>query len=92
VGKVIVSTREPHGAVMLDVIRELGLEVQVVSYRAAGPLLLRRDQTVDIRIAMTPANTASAAVIIQSGFVAVGRIVVACARAAATAAFLRDVS
>jgi HAD superfamily hydrolase (TIGR01484 family) len=34
-GSVIVATHEPHGAVMLDVIRELGLEVQVVFNRSA---------------------------------------------------------
>jgi HAD superfamily hydrolase (TIGR01484 family) len=34
-GSVIVATQEPHGAVMLDVIRELGLEVQVVFNRSA---------------------------------------------------------
>ena len=35
VGKVIVATREPHGAVLFEVIRELGLEVQVVFNRSA---------------------------------------------------------
>jgi HAD superfamily hydrolase (TIGR01484 family) len=35
VGKVIVATHEPHGAVMLEVIRELGLEVHVVFNRSA---------------------------------------------------------
>lgn len=35
VGKVIVATHEPHGAVMLEVIRELGLEIQVVFNRSA---------------------------------------------------------
>jgi HAD superfamily hydrolase (TIGR01484 family) len=34
-GSVIVATHEPHGAVMLDVIRELGLELQVVFNRSA---------------------------------------------------------
>jgi HAD superfamily hydrolase (TIGR01484 family) len=34
-GSVIVATHEPHGALMLDVIRELGLEVQVVFNRSA---------------------------------------------------------
>ena len=34
-GSVIVATHEPHGAVMLDVIRELGLEVQVIFNRSA---------------------------------------------------------
>ncbi len=35
IGNVIVATHEPHGAVMLDVIRELGLELQVVFNRSA---------------------------------------------------------
>ncbi len=35
VGKVLVATREPHGAVVFDVIRELGLELQVIANRSA---------------------------------------------------------
>lgn len=35
VGTVVVATYDPHGAVMLEVIRELGLEVQVVFNRSA---------------------------------------------------------
>jgi len=35
IGSVIVATHEPHGAVVLDVIRELGLELQVVFNRSA---------------------------------------------------------
>ncbi len=35
IGNVIVATHEPHGAVMLEVIRELGLELQVVFNRSA---------------------------------------------------------
>jgi hydroxymethylpyrimidine pyrophosphatase-like HAD family hydrolase len=35
VGSVVVATYDPHGAVMLEVIRELGLEVQVVFNRSA---------------------------------------------------------
>ena len=34
-GSIIVATQEPHGPVMLDVIRELGLELQVVFNRSA---------------------------------------------------------
>lgn len=35
VGKVVVATHEPHRAVMLEVIREMGLEVQVIFNRIA---------------------------------------------------------
>jgi HAD superfamily hydrolase (TIGR01484 family) len=35
VGTVIVATHDPHGAVMFEVIRELGLEVQVIFNRSA---------------------------------------------------------
>jgi hydroxymethylpyrimidine pyrophosphatase-like HAD family hydrolase len=35
VGKVLIATREPHGAVVFDVIRELGLELQVIANRSA---------------------------------------------------------
>ncbi len=35
VGKVLVATRDPHGAVVFDVIRELGLELQVIANRSA---------------------------------------------------------
>jgi hydroxymethylpyrimidine pyrophosphatase-like HAD family hydrolase len=35
VGTVVVATHDPHGAVMLEVIRELGLEVQVIFNRSA---------------------------------------------------------
>lgn len=35
VGAVIVATHDPHGAVMLEVIRELGLEIQVIFNRGA---------------------------------------------------------
>jgi hydroxymethylpyrimidine pyrophosphatase-like HAD family hydrolase len=35
VGKVLVATSDPHGAVVFDVIRELGLEVQVIVNRSA---------------------------------------------------------
>jgi HAD superfamily hydrolase (TIGR01484 family) len=35
VGKVLVATRDPYGAVMFDVIRELGLELHVVANRSA---------------------------------------------------------
>jgi len=35
IGSVIVATQEPHGPVMLDVIRQLGLELQVVFNRSA---------------------------------------------------------
>jgi HAD superfamily hydrolase (TIGR01484 family) len=35
VGSVIVATHDPHGAAMLEVVRELGLEVQVMFNRGA---------------------------------------------------------
>lgn len=35
IGSVLVATHDPHGAVMLEVIQELGLEVQVVFNRSA---------------------------------------------------------
>ena len=35
IGKVLVATRDPHGAVVFDVIRELGLELQVIANRSA---------------------------------------------------------
>ena len=34
VGKVLVATRDPHGAVVFEVIRELGLELQVIVNRS----------------------------------------------------------
>jgi hydroxymethylpyrimidine pyrophosphatase-like HAD family hydrolase len=34
-GKVLVATRDPHGPVVFDVIRELGLELQVIVNRSA---------------------------------------------------------
>ena len=34
VGKVLVATRDPHGAVVFDVIRELELELQVIANRS----------------------------------------------------------
>lgn len=39
IGKVLVATREPHGAVVFDVIRELGLELQVIVNRSAVMVL-----------------------------------------------------
>ena len=35
VGKVLVATHDPHGAVVFDVIRELGLELQVIVNRSS---------------------------------------------------------
>ena len=35
VGKVLVATRDPHGAVVFQVIQELGLELQVIVNRSA---------------------------------------------------------
>jgi hydroxymethylpyrimidine pyrophosphatase-like HAD family hydrolase len=35
IGNVLVATRDPHGAVVFDVIRELGLELQVIANRSA---------------------------------------------------------
>jgi len=35
IGKVLVATHDPHGAVVFDVIRELGLELQVIANRSA---------------------------------------------------------
>ncbi len=35
VGHVIVATHDPHGTVMLEVVRELGLEIQVIFNRGA---------------------------------------------------------
>ena len=35
IGSVLVATREPHGAVVFDVIQELGLELQVIVNRSA---------------------------------------------------------
>jgi hydroxymethylpyrimidine pyrophosphatase-like HAD family hydrolase len=39
VGKVLVATRDPHGPVVFDVIRELGLELQVIVNRTAVMVL-----------------------------------------------------
>jgi HAD superfamily hydrolase (TIGR01484 family) len=39
VGRVIVATREPHQAAVLDVIRELGLELQVIFNKGAVMVL-----------------------------------------------------
>jgi len=35
IGRVVVATHEPHGGVMLEVIRELGLELHVIFNRSA---------------------------------------------------------
>jgi hydroxymethylpyrimidine pyrophosphatase-like HAD family hydrolase len=34
-GKVLVATRDPHGAAVFEVIRELGLELQVIANRSS---------------------------------------------------------
>jgi len=34
-GAVVVATHDPHGGVMLEVIRELGLEIHVIFNRGA---------------------------------------------------------
>src|SRR5262249_16314502 len=39
VGRVIVATREPHQTTVLEVIRELGLELQVIFNKGAGMIL-----------------------------------------------------
>jgi len=39
VGKVLLATREPHQPVVLDVIREIGLELQVIFNRTAVMIL-----------------------------------------------------
>jgi HAD superfamily hydrolase (TIGR01484 family) len=38
-GKVIVATRQPHGTAVLEVIQELGLELQIICNRAAVMVL-----------------------------------------------------